>query len=129
MKAFNVNDFTSELNKRGAAKAHNFAVAITPPDKLKPLFADVSWLPMRIEAVNLPSRSLMTLEQRYHGPIRYIPYSVIYTPVTMTILLSDNMMEREMFLAWQDLAISVPDTEPGMETPRRGFFGDGRWGS
>ena len=78
MKAFNVNDFTSELNKRGAAKSHNFAVALHPPPKLMKLFpSGVDWLPLRIEAVNLPSRSLMTLEQRYHGPVRYMPYSVI----------------------------------------------------
>lgn len=124
MKAFNVNDFTSELNKRGAAKSHNFAVALHPPPKLMKLFpSGVDWLPLRIEAVNLPSRSLMTLEQRYHGPVRYMPYSVIYTPVTLTVILSDNMIEREMFMAWQDIGASVPDGPKDLESPRRGNFG------
>jgi hypothetical protein len=37
-----------------------------------------------------------------------MPYSVIFTPVTLTVILSDNMIEREFFMAWQDCAISRP---------------------
>ena len=29
IKAFNLNDFASEINKRGAAKSHKFAVVIS----------------------------------------------------------------------------------------------------
>jgi hypothetical protein len=59
-----------------------------------------------------------------------MPYSVIYTPVTMTIILSDNMMERELFMAWQDLFMNYGGNE-GTETPRRGQtnWAGARWDS
>ena len=102
---FNINDFSSELNKHGVARASDFAVIITPPAGA--IYGPEKWMDLRIESVNLPSRSLMTIEQRYHGPIRYIPYSVIFTPVTLTVLLSENMIERDFFMTWQDLAVSA----------------------
>ena len=109
--AFNISEFSTELVKHGTAKAHNFSVIITPPagvDEIMQKLGVQSWLPLRIESVNLPSRSLMTFEQRYHGPTRFMPYSMIYTPVTLSIILSETMIEREFFMAWQDLVISVP---------------------
>jgi len=106
--AFDTNAFSSELSKHGVAKSHNFAVTITPPDILSPAIKAVNgWLPLRIESISMPSRSLMTTEQRYHGPIRYMPYSIIYSPVNITVVLSENMIERDFFMAWQDAAISA----------------------
>ncbi len=109
---FTINEFTSELNKHGVAKASDFSVIITAPPAVTN--GAEAWLPLRIEAVNIPSRTLMTIEQRYHGPTRFMPYSFIHTPVSITVLLSEDMRERDFFMRWQDLAV----TKDGMGTPR-----------
>ena len=98
---FTINEFTSELSKHGVAKASDFSVIVIPPPQVNN--GAETWLPLRIESVNMPSRSLMTIEQRYHGPIRYMPYSVIHQPVTITVLCSEDMREREFFMKWQDI--------------------------
>jgi hypothetical protein len=119
---FTINEFTSELSKHGVVKASDFSVIITAPPAVSN--GAESWLPLRIEAVNIPSRTLMTIEQRYHGPTRFMPYSFIHTPVSLTVILSEDMRERDFFMRWQDLAVtkdgmglartsSVPDPSGG----------------
>ena len=98
---FTINEFTSELNKHGVAKSSDFSVIVSAPPQVNN--GAETWLPLRIESVNMPSRSLMTIEQRYHGPTRFMPYSVIHTPVTISVILSEDMREREFFMRWQDI--------------------------
>lgn len=59
----------------------------------------------RIESLNLPGRTLVTLDQNYHGPVRQMPYRSTYQPCTMTVILSQDYREREMFMRWQDYMI------------------------
>ena len=103
---FNINGFSSDVGRRGGAKPYLFSVIVTLPPQIATKFSVNSVLPLRIEQASLPTRSLMTIDQRYHGPVRRIPYSVMYQPMNLTVLLSDTMIEREIFMAWQDLALS-----------------------
>jgi len=123
---FTINEFTSELSKHGVAKASDFSVIVTPPPQVNN--GAETWLPLRIESVNMPSRSLMTIEQRYHGPIRYMPYSVIHTPVTITVILSEDMREREFFMKWQDVC-SMQVSASGHAFARNGIAVDGKYDS
>jgi hypothetical protein len=59
----------------------------------------------RIESVNLPGRTLTTLDQNYHGPVRKIPYRFTHQPVTFSVILSRDMREREAFMKWQDFFV------------------------
>jgi hypothetical protein len=56
----------------------------------------------RIESINLPGRTMQTLDQNYYGPARRIPYRFTNQPVTMSVILSKDMREREVFMRWQD---------------------------
>ena len=114
-RRFNVNEFTAEVNKRGIAKPNYFSVMITLPSRLSGFF-NTSFLPLRIERASLPARSLDTIAQRYHGPERMIPYAFSYQPMTLQVVLSENMIEREIFMAWQDMSISAG----GLASYRRG---------
>lgn len=114
-RRFNVSEFSSEIGKRGLAKPSYFSVMITLPNSIRGFF-DTSHIPLRIESASLPPRSLMTIDQNYHGPTRRIPYRHTNTPMRLKIALSDNMIEREIFMAWQDLAIS----SGGISSYRRG---------
>lgn len=114
-RRFNVSEFSAELNKRGIGKPNYFSVMVTLPRPLSGFF-ETSFLPLRIEKASLPARTLDTIVQRYHGPERLIPYAFSYQPMTLTVALSENMIEREIFMAWQDLAISAG----GLSSYRRG---------
>lgn len=99
-----VNKFTADVGRRGVAKPYMFACLVTLPKIL--LGKTSQLLSFRISHASIPQRSLMTVDQRYYGPVRRIPYAVMYQPLQTQILLSDNMLEREIIMSWQDLAIS-----------------------
>ena len=105
-RRFNISEFSAEIGKRGVAKPNYFSVMLTLPRAIRGFF-ETSHMPLRIESASIPARSLMTIEQRYHGPTRKIPYSFQTEPMTLRVLLSENMIEREIFMAWQDMAISA----------------------
>lgn len=97
---FTIQEFTSELNKRGVVKSSDFSVIVLPPAEMAA--NEPEWLSLRVESVNLPPRTVMTIEQRYHGPVRYMPYSVIFTPITLNVLCGEDMKERDFFMRWQE---------------------------
>ena len=101
--AFGIDQFASEIGKSGVAKTSDFVVEITAPTKA---FSSVAQsMMLRIEQVSIPSRTLTTFQQNYYGPPRDIPYRFVTSPITLTILLSEDMREREFFMQWQDLFI------------------------
>jgi len=104
-RRFNVSEFSSEIGKRGVAKPSYFSVLLNLPPAIRGFF-DSAFLPFRIERASLPNRTLMTIDQRYHGPVRHIPYAFMHQPMDLRIVLSDNMVEREVLMTWQDLAVS-----------------------
>ena len=110
--AFGINQFASEIGKSGVAKTSDFVVEITAPTRA---FSSVAQsMMLRIEQVSIPSRTLTTFQQNYYGPPRDIPYRYVSSPITLTILLSEDMREREFFMQWQDLFIG---TRRVAETP------------
>lgn len=104
-RRFNVSEFSAEIGKRGVAKPSHFSVLLNLPPAIRNFF-DTAFIPFRIERASLPNRTLMTIDQRYHGPVRQIPYAFMHQPMDLRIILSDNMIEREVLMSWQDLAVS-----------------------
>jgi hypothetical protein len=119
--AFGINEFTSQINKHGIAKPAHFSVLITGP-----ISDGRRAFPLRIESVSIPGRNLITLDQNYYGPPRQIPYRFMVQPVTLTIILSQDMYEREYFMRWQDSIIGSSrkygDGTPGSYDA--GFYDD-----
>ena len=111
--AFNVSDFNSEISKTGIATPSHFdGVIMSGPaatgtagrrgTSILTFFGLNQGMRFRIEALNMPGRTLTTLDQQYHGPVRAIPYRFTVQPVTITVILSRDMRERELFMRWQD---------------------------
>ena len=107
--AFNLTEFSAELGSKGFARPSYFAVMITLPTALAGRFG-VTGLPLRIESASFPSRGLLTADQRYYGPTRRIPYGYAVQDLSLNIILSEDMVEREIFSAWQDLVIGKSRT-------------------
>ena len=108
---FGVNEFSAEIAKSGVARTSNFLVEIGAPGGL---LIDTKSMPLRIEQVSIPSRTLTTFAQNYYGPPREIPYRYTSAPVSLTILLSEDMREREFFMQWQDLFVGKRRNEKSL---------------
>ncbi len=100
---FNVNDLVSSLNKTGVAHTSHFEVQVTGPGQT----GVEQSIMLRADTVDLPSRTTQIAENRVYGPIRKIPYAGVYADVGMTIILSEDMREREYFEAWHDKIIGT----------------------
>ena len=100
---FGIDAFAAEIGKNGIARSSYFLVQITCP-QLKD-FTGLNGLALRVEQVNMPARQMLTIDQNYYGPPRKIPYRFISQPVSMTIIMSEDMREREFFMQWQDLFV------------------------
>lgn len=110
---FGVNEFSAEIAKSGVARTSNFLVEIGAPEGL---LLDTKSMPLRIEQVSIPSRTLTTFAQNYYGPPREIPYRYTSAPVSLTILLSEDMREREFFMQWQDLFVGKRRNQESLPT-------------
>lgn len=96
---FKPDEFASNLNKRGVAKASNFEVKIIGGIDI----ATERDMTFRAETAELPGRTLSTNEYRIYGPIRKIPYASTYTDTSVTILSSKDLAEKIYFEEWQNL--------------------------
>jgi hypothetical protein len=98
---FNIANFNSEIAQSGIASPSFFEARILKaPRAVNAMMRQ--GMAFRIESVNLPGRTLTTLDQNYHGPVRKIPYRFTHQPVTFSVILSRDMREREAFMKWQD---------------------------
>lgn len=109
----NITQLTSQLNKSGVAKASHFEVQVMLPPIGGNSFVGPSrafddsvmrGLTFRVESCEIPGRTMATTEHRFrnYGPVNKIPYSQIYGDVTMTILMSEDLREKEAMEIWQD---------------------------
>ncbi len=102
---------TGEVGRRGIAKNYLYSCVITLPEAIKSKYMNEQFaMQLRIERAQIPPRQVMTAQQRFYGPIRHIPYAVMYQPMNISINLSETMLEREVMMAWQDLAVSGGST-------------------
>ena len=116
---FGLDQFIAEIGKGGIAKPSNFYVMITSAvadryvkgkniigaPSLKPGAKGKEkekLLPLRIDSVNIPGRSLETITRRTVGRPRQIPMMYTMLPLQISVILSEDMWERQYFLAWQD---------------------------
>jgi hypothetical protein len=115
--ALTINRFISEVTfennfngEGGLAKGSHFEVRMSFPTQLNVSGslvgpAETENLTLRCDSISFPSRAALTSNIKYFGPEKRMVYGYDGAPVTATVLLSQNMFERELFLKWQDLAL------------------------
>lgn len=125
--SFRLNEFVSEINKSGVARPSYFSMIITPPLKLIQRYPEFKRaITLRVESASLPSRIILNQDQRYYGPIRRIPYGYNSQDLIMSVILSEDMREREMFSRWQDLMVGNSRTRrDGDGFSKEGIFDAG----
>ncbi|MEK9696009.1 MAG: hypothetical protein VW270_09600 [Candidatus Poseidoniales archaeon] len=103
---FNVNNLVSAINKSGVAKTSHFEVQVTGAGDTN---LENSMM-ARVDTIDLPGRSLATVEHKFtnYGPINKVPYGgQIYGDITMSIILSEDMREKEYFEVWQNEIVNT----------------------
>jgi len=126
---FGIGAFAAEIGKMGIAKSSNFFGAITPPHLLlNNLKKAETSLPLRISAVNIPGRALQTFKRQTIGPHREMPWQQVFPPCQIEVILSEDMWERQFFMAWQDLFVGGARIN-GAQAPAPGIFDLGYYDS
>jgi len=111
---FNVSTFTSAISDTGLAKPALFECLIVKSpivDRITNFGKTQQNLRFRIESVNFIGRNISTFDQNYHGPVRSIAYRQAQQTCSMTVILSQDMREREFFMQWQDYALGHARTD------------------
>ena len=85
---FNVADFNSQIARTGIAAPSHFEGVIIRGPGGRGLPGLDQGMRFRIEALNMPGRTLTALDQNYNGPVRSMPYRFTVQPVSLTIILS-----------------------------------------
>ena len=114
--AFNISEFSAELNKHGTARAEHFEMSFSGEilQKLAPYYNGLSGvereisdvlrgLTFRVEATTLPQRAISPLQYQDYGTPYKIGGLANYVEIDSTIILSTDMAERHFFMSWQDL--------------------------
>jgi len=102
--SFNVQNIIGTVNKSGVAKSSNYEVLFTLPAGTT-FTTGQEDLRLRAESVSIPSRSIASMAYRTYGQAREVGYSAIYSPISVSFLLSEDLRERLIFTAWQDLIV------------------------
>jgi hypothetical protein len=114
-QGFNVNKMVSTINKSGIAKGSHFEAQIVPPVNKKFDMGVTENLLYRCESVDLPGRTLQTIDHRFqnYGPMSKIPYMAQYGDVSASIILSEDLREKEFFEIWHNMIQNTGTFESG----------------
>lgn len=117
---FNINRFSGEINNSGIAHSGHFEVFIPRPIGLgynNSNIVEPVGLAARIESIDLPGRTIATIDNYYDvGVRRNIPYGALYQDLSMSIICSEDMREKEFFEKWQDLIVGEHRNAPREST-------------
>lgn len=99
MATGSISDFLSSFNKE-LARPHHFDVSVALPPNLGDYKRSERALSLRCESTELPGRSLMTTSMKIYGVEEKFPYMSSYNDISLTFIVSDDMIEKKIFESW-----------------------------
>lgn len=98
--AFNISQFISQIDRGNLARKSLFDCIISRPNS-----DNDENLTFRINHVILPGRNIRTVEHSDYGVQYHRAYISSFEPVYISVILSDDLREKEFFESWQDEVI------------------------
>ena len=103
---FNINDFHSSISKTGGiAKQSDFDCFLELPPGLQGKGFTPEDLRFRIDTVSIPGRVTEQQQYKVYGEPHKIVTGATFADITMEVICSPDLRERELFMAWQDLMV------------------------
>lgn len=109
-----IQDFRSEIIKgEGLAKPNRYGVRILTEKLFQNPITRPAFTAMAIRetigdhldffcgGAELSGKNFATTEMRFYGPHFKLPYNPIFTDLSLSFYVSENMVERDFFDAWQ----------------------------
>lgn len=66
------------------------------------IFGDNDSIRLRVKAIDLPQRQVETQPRFANGPMRMMPYGLVYSTINLEIIESDRYKIRRFFEEWHD---------------------------
>ena len=106
--ALSIQQFQTEVRRRGAAKPNRFNILITVPPRITPLLDNQNLISLFCESTQLPTQTIGTRNQRIYGPATPRPFSVEYggESIPATLILDRDMTIKAFFDAWMSLIVN-----------------------
>jgi len=96
-----INDFFQKINRTELARPARFQVTFSRPNGLTEEYSNyIPELSFRCDAAQLPSRAVMTTDQKIYGYVEKFPYLTAYEDAQFTFLVGDDMKEKKLFDSW-----------------------------
>ena len=98
----------------GPATTNTYRIVFTKlPDFIPGEIADSRRdLTFLCKQAEVPSRQLETIERRYNGPVRLVPYGHIYATYNVEFIETSSMYVRKLLNFWQEAANGYDAFEP-----------------
>ena len=105
---YNVDNFSSQIAKKGIASPNKFAVKFTRVPSIALGNDKYSDLELMCESVALAGRSVQSLLDRQYGLNREVAYNgPTYTPITLAFLCTANYVEKRIFDRWSNMIVDI----------------------
>ena len=107
--SINVKELITIVGRTGFMSPNQYTVNIKPPSIASSFRSNYTYeISPRIQRVNLPERALSTIQQRssYREGINIPKGYGSFSDLSMSIILSADMREKKLLMAWHDLIIS-----------------------
>ena len=126
MPPFNIREFNSNIDQFGVAKQSHFDVIIntTPIVGIRnfdaaPTMGDQ--LRLRCEAAEFPGLQVATMDAKIYGPLQKVAYAGMYTDVSFSFIMSNNMREKRFFEEWMNSIIGNRSSDRGSSNGLNSF--------
>ena len=114
--AFNVENFTSVIAKKGLASSNKFEVAIAFPSTGLASILPETELNLMCDTVSIAGKTIQSTPEIHYGVRREVAYNApTFDPLTLTFYCTEKLAEKKLLDAWQNIIVqhSNPDNGNG----------------
>jgi hypothetical protein len=99
-----ISNFIGQVKTKELARPSRFEVSFSAPAGLSEIYDnDVPTLRFDCESAQLPSRAIMTTDQKIYGYVEKFPYETSYSDAEFAFRIGDDMRVKKLFDAWLEL--------------------------
>jgi hypothetical protein len=116
--AFNIQNFTSNVNRYGVLQTNRYEVVFSPPAGLASSFGrDTSeLLTYRADSVKMPGVNFANYETRRYGVGNVVksPTNVQFSDIDISFIEAENQEVFDLFYKWSNLIVNYGDPIAGV---------------